>query len=186
MRDLFKWAFIFFIMASGVVRADPLYANSQVFFSSEVQLDKEFIRLIDQETKSIEFAVFHFSHYPIADALLKAYRRGVEITLVVDTCSIKKRSAVQKLIKAGIPVQVWHPPEGDKKRGRILMHHKFCLFGEEKVWSGSCNFTRALGSSHRENALVVLDRNIVESYKKEFKNLLESSVATSFEKQTVK
>lgn len=150
---------------------------SQVFFSSEVQLDKEFIRLIDQEQKSIHFAVFHFAHYPIAEALLRARRRGVEITLVVDSCSAKKRSAVQKLIKADIPVYVWHPEESDKKkRGRILMHHKFCLFGEERVWSGSCNFTRALGSSHRENALLVADGKIIESYKKEFKNLLESAI----------
>jgi|GEM_PF-5211660 len=186
MRHLFNWAFVFFSIGSPIGHADTHYQNSEVFFSSEVQLDKEFIRLIDQEKKSIEFAVFHFSHYPIADALLRAYRRGVEITLVVDTCSMKKRSALQKLIKAGIPVQVWHPPEGDKKRGRILMHHKFCLFGEERVWSGSCNFTRALGSSHRENALLVSDRDIVESYKKEFKNLLASSISIPFEKETVK
>jgi len=49
-----------------------------------------------------------------------------------------------------------------------LMHNKFCVFGMDKVWTGSFNFTYEASKIHQENALVLQDASLASAYKGQF------------------
>lgn len=162
---------LLFFLAS--LTAFPLWgsavtSHATVYFSPEDQLDKRLIEQIEKETKSIQICVYTFTHRHIASALVEAKKRGVEVEVIVDRFAVKFKSALEKLVEAGIPVFVWDPQRHKKKVAhRALMHNKFCVFSD-KVWTGSFNFTYEASNSHQENALVLQDEAIVSAYKGQF------------------
>jgi phosphatidylserine/phosphatidylglycerophosphate/cardiolipin synthase-like enzyme len=140
-----------------------------VYFSPEDQLDKRLIEQIDKETKSICVCIYTFTHRGVADALIEAKKRGVEVEIVVDRFSVKIKAPLKKLADAGIPIHVWDPDRAKRKIAhRPLMHNKFCVFGSDKVWTGSFNFTYEASRIHQENALVIQDVALASAYKGQF------------------
>ncbi len=139
-----------------------------VYFSPEDHLDKRLIEQIDKENKSIHVCIYTFTHRAIADALVEAKKRGVEVEVIVDRFSVKIKAPLQRLVDAGIPVFVWDPDRHKRKIAqRPLMHNKFCVF-TDKVWTGSFNFTSEASRIHQENALVLQDAALASAYKGQF------------------
>ena len=140
------WSFVF---AACVFAADV-----KVFFSQGASVDKELIGIIDKEEKKIQACVFMFTSHPIADALIRAKVRGVDVEVLIDSGSLKYRQAIDKMVTAGVSVFKYTPV--DKKGWTSLCHHKFCVFESSKaVWTGSYNFTKKAEMSNRENALLI-------------------------------
>src|SRR4051812_43534824 len=83
--------------------------HATVYFSPEDHLDKRLIEQIDKENKSIHVCIYTFTHRAIADALVEAKKRGVEVEVIVDRFSVKIKAPLQRLVDAGIPVFVWEP-----------------------------------------------------------------------------
>jgi phosphatidylserine/phosphatidylglycerophosphate/cardiolipin synthase-like enzyme len=126
------------------------------------------IEQINRETQSIHVCVYTFSHRAIADALVEAKQRGVDVEVIIDKVSVKNKASLQRLIDAGIPVHVWDPDRLKRKIAhRPLMHNKFCVFSD-KVWTGSFNFTYEASTIHQENALILHDAVLVSAYKGQF------------------
>ncbi|HEY5234988.1 MAG TPA: phospholipase D-like domain-containing protein [Rhabdochlamydiaceae bacterium] len=143
-------------------------SHATVYFSPEDQLDKRLIEQIEKENKSIHVCIYTFTHRAIADALVEAKKRGVEVEVIVDRFSVKIKAPLQRLVDAGIPVFVWDPDRHKRKIAhRPLMHNKFCVF-TDKVWTGSFNFTYEASKIHQENALVLQDAALVSAYKGQF------------------
>jgi len=143
-------------------------SHATVYFSPEDHLDKRLIEQIDKETKSIHVCIYTFTHRAIADALVEAKKRGVEVEVIVDRFSVKIKAPLQRLVDAGIPVFVWDPDRHKRKIAqRPLMHNKFCVF-TDKVWTGSFNFTSEASGIHQENALVLQDAALASAYKGQF------------------
>jgi len=141
----------------------------EVFFSPNDHIADKLIEKIDQEKKSIRAAVFTFMHSGIATALIKAQKRGVDIELIIDPFSVKIRSPLKRLATAGIPIYVWEFfLEKKPTRGHPLMHDKFCVFGNKRVWTGSFNFTFEATNYNRENVIVVDNAAIADLYLAEF------------------
>jgi phosphatidylserine/phosphatidylglycerophosphate/cardiolipin synthase-like enzyme len=141
-----------------------------VYFSPEDQLEKRLIQMIEQEKKSIAVCVYSFTHLGIANALIDARKRGVDVEVVVDRFSVKGQSPLQKIVRAGIPVYVWDP-QRPKKARRPLMHNKFCVFGGSQVWTGSFNFTYEAARIHQENAVVLQDDALASAYQNQFDSI---------------
>jgi phosphatidylserine/phosphatidylglycerophosphate/cardiolipin synthase-like enzyme len=55
------------------------------------------------------------------------------------------------------------------------MHNKFCVFGADKVWTGSFNFTYEASKLHQENALVIQDIALASAYKGQFHTIKHRS-----------
>lgn len=152
-------------------------APPQVYFSPKDQLSDRLIRLINEETESIQTAIYCFTHRDIAKALIAAKKRGVKVEVIVDPFSVKIKTPLAKLATAGIPIYVWSPPEVKTNTGKVLrsplMHDKFCVFGSRKVWTGSFNFTYEASRSNAENALVLDDAQVIASFQQQFLVLKE-------------
>lgn len=159
---------LFFLVNLVPLWGSAVTSHATVYFSPEDQLDKRLIEQIDKETKSIHICIYTFTHRQIANALVEAKKRGVEVEVIIDRCAVKFKSALEKLAEAGIPVFVWDPQRRKNKAAhRPLMHNKFCVFSD-KVWTGSFNFTYEASNFHQENALVLQDEAIVSAYKGQF------------------
>ena len=158
------------------VEREPI-TNYQVLFSPEDHIADQRISLIQKEKKSIKAAVYCLMHQGIADALVDAHERGVKVEVIVDPFSLKSRSAPVKKMEAANIVFVWNPEvvpaiEGKKTNKRKpLMHDKFCILGNSKVWTGSFNFTSEATNSNQENVIILQSKEVASSYLEEFKRL---------------
>jgi phosphatidylserine/phosphatidylglycerophosphate/cardiolipin synthase-like enzyme len=159
----------------------PLFSAVQTehavaYFSPEDQLEKRLIGMINKERKSVQVAIYSLTHRGIGKALIEAKKRGVFVEVVIDRASIKIRSPIQKMVEAGIPVYVWEPERDHQpKSHRSLMHNKFCVFGDETVWTGSFNFTYEASRAHQENAVVLRDSALAAAYKGQFHQMKHKS-----------
>lgn len=143
-----------------------------VYFSPDDQVEKRLMGMIDNEKKSIRVAIYTFTHRGIADSLIEAKKRGVNVEVIVDRFSVKIRSPLIKLVEAGIPVYVWDPDSARRKKAhRPLMHNKYCVFGDDVVWTGSFNFTYEASRMHQENVVVFQDPVLASAYKEQFTNI---------------
>jgi phospholipase D len=148
----------------------PLRATkASVYFSPDDRLEQRLIEQIDQERKSIHACVYAFTHSGIAKALIAARSRGVEVELIVDRSSVKVRSPLHKMMEAGVSVFVWDGDGGRRKTARRpLMHNKFCVFGSDKIWTGSFNWTGEAARIHQENVVVLRDSVLASSFRGQF------------------
>jgi phosphatidylserine/phosphatidylglycerophosphate/cardiolipin synthase-like enzyme len=166
---IFQLLFFLFTWTGSQTFASAAGPYATVYFSPDDHLEKRLIELIEKEKTSIQVCIYTFTHRSIANALIEAKKRGVDVEVIVDRFSVKIQSPLQKLIEANIPVQVWDPDRLKRKQAhRPLMHNKFCVFGSDTVWTGSFNFTYEASKMHQENALVLRDSALAAAYKGQF------------------
>jgi phosphatidylserine/phosphatidylglycerophosphate/cardiolipin synthase-like enzyme len=144
----------------------------QAFFSPDDDLEDLLIQLINVEQLSIKAAVFSFTNGEIAQALMRAHRRGIEIEIVTDISCIKdKFNKIDMLKKAGIKIFVYNPRNTSIFNN--IMHNKFVLFGKNVgnkslLWTGSFNFTKSAKINNQENIIIVDEMHLIERYRKQF------------------
>jgi len=69
------------------------------------------------------------------------------------------------LVDSGIPVSYWNSePYG-------LMHHKFMIFDEKMVITGSSNLTQSGQGKNREDIFIVSESHPVQRYCRQFERL---------------
>lgn len=132
----------------------------------ENTIESELISKIDAAETSIHIASFEFDLDPVAEALIRAHERGVEVQWVTDdehgleADEEPDRGQFEMLEDAGIELK-------DDQRG-ALMHNKFWIFDEKTVWTGSTNITENGIFEQDNNVIVVHSPALAEIYKREF------------------
>ena len=169
---IFQLLFFVVIWMRAPLESSAVTSHATVYFSPDDQLDYRLIEEIEKESKSIYVCSYNFTHQKIANALIDAKKRGVEVEVIVDRFSVKNKAPLQKLADAGIPVYVWDPDRMKRKMDhRPLMHNKFCVFGTDRVWTGSFNLTYEASKLHQENALVLQDAALAAAFKGQFQTI---------------
>jgi len=158
---------LFFLLFFSFAFAEA--AKVKAYFPKD-QLADRLVEAIESEKTSIKVAIYSITHRGIAEALVRAKQRGVAVEVIVDPFSVKKYSSIHKLLEGKVPLFVWDKgiQMGQKGKRRGLMHDKFCIFGGEKVWTGSFNFTYDSEKRHRENALLIESRPLAQQYLSQF------------------
>jgi phosphatidylserine/phosphatidylglycerophosphate/cardiolipin synthase-like enzyme len=179
-RIIYAFLSVAFLCATPSLSSVPKepIANYQVLFSPKDHIADQLITLIGKEKKSIKAAVYCLMHRGIADALIDAHNRGVKVEVIVDPFSLKSPHApVKKMEAANIAVYIWNPEAAITKTGKKtirrkpLMHDKFCILGNSKVWTGSFNFTFEASNSNQENVIILQSPELAATYLEEFKRL---------------
>ncbi len=167
-----------------VAKQEPL-GTRQVLFSPDDDLSGALVDLITQEQKSIKIAVYTFTDQDIAQALMQAHQRGVEVVIVTDPsyrqCSYSK---IPQLKKAGITIFEYDPQHGGKQVHN-LMHHKFAVFGDSCVWTGSFNFTKSARHSNQENVVVITQADAVKRFLHQFERVKDHRCVGCKKKEAV-
>lgn len=117
-------------------------------FSPKGTADDVVIDAIGMAKKELHVAAYSFTHPKIADALIAAKKRGVEVWVLLD-CDQKtaRGSQAKRLAEGGIPIRY------DCKEA--LMHNKYMVIDRKLVETGSFNYTNAAEVSNAENAIVL-------------------------------
>ena len=135
--------------------------------AGDENLKNLFIRQVDRSTISICGAFYELSVGEIGDALIRAKRRGVNVRLVLekDNCG---NETIDRILGEGIPVAV------DDSRG--LMHNKFAVFDESRVWTGSCNLTQRGIEKNDNNIILINSRELASIYLEEFTEMFKYGI----------
>ena len=107
------------------------------------------IDLINSATTTIKIAMFTWTHPVLAEAVIAAKDRGVDVEIIVDYSS--SRGAGKKIVAtlrdADLDVLT--------NQGPSLLHHKFLLVDNTTLVNGSLNWTKAAFKDNDECFLVI-------------------------------
>ncbi len=171
LEALFRKKIILFL---GLAFPFFLSAAPEAFFSSDDKISTKLVQFIDGAQKRIYVAVYMLTDKRIAAALIDAKNnRDVDVQIVTDKQCLDSEYGKVELLKInGIDVFVYTQNIGSKKRRRYdaLMHNKFALF-DNKVLTGSFNWTISAGSKNLENVVCLDNETICKKYEKHFEEL---------------
>ena len=111
------------------------------------------VRTVDAARAQVLVQAFSFTHREIADALIRAHRRGLDVQVIADRdqTELIESSAMQHLIEAGLPVFT----DADHSAA----HNKVIIIDytakQPALITGSFNFTFAAQYRNAENVLVL-------------------------------
>ncbi|NIP25639.1 MAG: hypothetical protein GWO38_17920, partial [Phycisphaerae bacterium] len=154
---------------------DPVNYNNPDDLSGTVA--EKLIDNIDSAQRSIHIASFEFNLTPVAEALIDAHQRGVEVLWVTDdeygieADEEEDHGQFAMLEEAGIAVK-------DDSRS-ALMHNKFWIFDDQKVWTGSTNVTANGIFQNNNNVLVINSSRLAAMYEREFDEMWTGEFGTS-------
>jgi phosphatidylserine/phosphatidylglycerophosphate/cardiolipin synthase-like enzyme len=136
-----------------------------VYYNQDHPLNTEVINQIRNADKFVYFAVYTFTRQDIAQALLAAKYRGLDVRGLTDTEQYSTASGQKEIInqlrKAGIPVYL--------QQNQGIMHMK-ALVTDKSYLSGSYNWTSSATNLNDEILEVGTDEAVREQYQS---NLLE-------------
>jgi phosphatidylserine/phosphatidylglycerophosphate/cardiolipin synthase-like enzyme len=126
-------------------------------------LDENLVWLIDHAQTSVDAAVFEFDLQDVADALIAAHDRGVQVRLVYDSEFAEESDKVDQLLAAGIP------GVGDDRGD--YQHNKFFVFDGDIVWTGSLNITENGVYRNNNNVVAFISPELAANYTAEFEEM---------------
>ncbi len=150
----------------------PAAGSVRVLYSLDrKQNDRALISLIKAARSHIYFAIYEFTLRDVADALVAARRRGVEVRGLMDAGeSAKSYEApiVAELQAAGIPVEVQRHADGNG-----IMHIK-AIVTDSAYALGSYNWTESATTENDELLEIGTDPALVRSYRAILLRLLKT------------
>ena len=124
---------------------------------------------IDASKKSIRVMAYGFTSINLAEALVRAKKRGVDVALIQDEKSSQNnRDALQKLLDAGVEVR------SDGKHA--IQHNKVMVIDQDVVITGSYNFTNSAETRNAENIMIVKSEYAARRYSDNWNNHWEHAV----------
>jgi phosphatidylserine/phosphatidylglycerophosphate/cardiolipin synthase-like enzyme len=166
--------------ASPVVESAPSSGSWwEVYFTDPINLNNPdqiagsiegtLIDYINRAQSVIHIAAFEFNLTPLAEALIAAHERGVEVQWVTDdengieADEEDGHGQFAMLEDAGIEV---------KDDGRsALMHNKFIIFDGQMVWTGATNLTVNGIFENNNNVVVLRSSRAAAIFEQEFQEM---------------
>jgi len=163
MQKMLRLVCFFFLLLPVGAQA----ATIENAFSPEQGATDLIVRTIGEAHRSICIAAYYFTSYPMAEALVAAHARGVDIKLVMDSHQ-KNRRVIDYLTDNGVSTRT--------NNHYAIMHDKFMIIDGQTLETGSFNFTRAAEYKNAENVLVVRDSPaVLESYARQWSRLWDEA-----------
>jgi hypothetical protein len=157
--------------------ATPAAGSMRVLYSlDQKQNDKELIALIDAAKAKAYFAIYEFTLKDVADALVAAKRRGVDVRGLVDageSASSYDQPIIKELVAAGIPVEAEKHPDGNG-----IMHIKL-LVTDQAYALGSYNWTGSATTENDEILEIGTDPTLRQTYENLLTRLFAAYAGTT-------
>lgn len=160
VEPITKWWDVYF--------TDPLTINNSNVIAGSVE--EKLIQLINGAQSSIHIASFQFDLTPVAQALIEAKNRGVDVKWVTDNkygleADLESGHGQFAMLKAaGIEVK-------DDIGRTAYMHNKFWIFDQKLVWTGSTNITDSGIFDNNSNVLVIRSSEVAYIFEREFQEM---------------
>ena len=147
---------------------DPLTIND--LNNPNGSIEERLIRFIDSAQTSIHIASFEFNLPRVADALIAARARGLDVRWVtddengLDIDAEPNRGQFTRLMAGNVEVK-------DDAGRSALMHNKFWIFDRQTTWTGSTNITVNGIYKQNNNVIVIHAPEIAAIYEREWGEL---------------
>jgi len=157
---LAKWWEVYF--------TDPIAVNNPDIIAGSIE--EILIEFINNAQVSIHIASFEFNLTPVAEALIAAKNRGVDVKWITDDENGLEydiqpgRGQFSLLTGAGIEVK-------DDAGRSALMHNKFWIFDQQIVWTGSTNITVNGIFKQNNNVVVMRSPEMAFIFEREFQEM---------------
>ncbi len=123
---------------------------------------------LQRAQKSLDIAIYSFTHRKIAHLLVKLHNKGVKIRVITDKASFTGRNHHARFLsRKGIPVYIW------MKHGK--MHNKYVIIDRKILITGSFNWSRSAEKRNAENLVLLEDPSFLRAFQANFERLLKES-----------
>jgi phosphatidylserine/phosphatidylglycerophosphate/cardiolipin synthase-like enzyme len=150
-------ALLALILTAGCAPPPSVPQGVQVYFSPHGGATEAVVVALDHATNSVFVQAYSFTSAPIAKALVEAYRRGVQVQVILDASQrTDKYSEADFLQNSEIPTLI--------DAQHAIAHNKIIVIDDYLVLTGSFNFTKAAEEKNAENLLVINDPSLAKRY----------------------
>ncbi len=130
---------------------------AEAYFSPGDACPEKIAQLFSRAQRKVDVCVFTITDNRISRAILDAHKRGVALRIITDD---EKRhdpgSDIFQLHQVGIPVRI--------DATEYHMHHKFALFDNVQLLTGSYNWTRGAAEHNEENFIISSDPHLLREF----------------------
>lgn len=142
----------------------PSVDVAEAYFTPQHDGAARIVRLFGEAKKSADVCVFTITDDRISGAILAAHRRGVRVRVITDNekC-LDPGSDIARLSQSGLAVR--------QDNTEYHMHHKFALFDERLLLTGSYNWTRSAAMHNEENFVLTSEPRLIRAFNKLFEEL---------------
>ena len=152
---------IFFLAVTSQVLASNVTFEDA--FSPRQKATQLVIKVIDESKIYIHVAAYSFTSQPIAEALVAAHNRGVDVKIVIDK-SQRHGRIIHYFMDQHIPTRI--------NNHYAIMHNKFMVADDDVLELGSFNYTKAAEEKNAENVLVIHGMpTIIQDYNRQWEKL---------------
>ena len=156
----------------GSAKVTPLFSPKDKIITNNV------IPIINSAKRYIYIPTFLITHDELAQSLINAKKRGIDVKMIVDaTNPFMPRSKVKMLRASGIPVKI------ENYAGKL--HSKSIIIDDKYIIAGSMNFSKSGENKNDENALIIEDERLAKYYRGFFEYLW-NKVPDKYLKQVVR
>ena len=143
-------------------------------------LEGTIIEFIDGAKRSLRIAVQELDSISIAEAIMRARRRGVSVQITLELDYLRSHYAKKKPFEAGGQYEMNRKIYCALLRTAIpvkldtnthLFHHKFIIRDYKDVLTGSSNFTKTGVSRNLNDLIIIRDKTVARAYNAEFRSL---------------
>ena len=133
----------------------------EIYFSPKDKQSARIIELIKNAKNYIYMPAFLITHTKIANALLEAKNRNVDVRVIIDANSTSTRNSKHALLRRnGILLKT------ENYAGKL--HSKMIIIDDKYLITGSMNFSNSGENKNDENMLVIKNTQIAKAHKNFF------------------
>ncbi|MDQ7083528.1 MAG: phospholipase D-like domain-containing protein [Sulfurovum sp.] len=130
----------------------------EIYFSPDSNIEKRIISLITSAKISVQFLAFSFTNPNIANALIEAHKRGIQVQGVFDKVQhhFQTSSQYRTLRKNHIKVNL--------NKNKFKLQSNIMIIDAHMIMTGSYTFTQEANSLNSENTIIMSDKTIAQKY----------------------
>lgn len=135
-----------------------------VCFTPGENCTAKIINEIDNSQKYVYIQAYEFTSKLIAKSLIRAKERGISVEVILDESQLSSRySVINELFNQKIPIYIDYKP--------AIAHSKVMIIDNQKIITGSFNFTYSAQERNTENLLIIEDNySLAKQYVKNWYN----------------
>lgn len=139
--------------STGANNAQPI----SVCFTPNGNCVQQIIDTVVQAKRQVLVQAYSFTSAPIAQALVDAKKRGVDVEVLLDKSQLRgKGSVLPYLNDQNISTKIDYLP--------AIAHNKVMVIDGKTVITGSYNFTASAEKRNAENLLIIHDKVLAQNY----------------------
>lgn len=168
-----KKSLFFALCIQVILHATPnlVHATTRVYFAPDDQPREHLINYIKKAKTRIYAAIYMFTDNKIAQALIEKKKEKLDIQIIFDPCSVDSEwGKIKLLTKQKIRTYAFKPQKHAFFKTYSLMHNKFAII-DNKVWTGSFNWTVSANTRNQENVIVTSSKSVCEKFVQHFAKL---------------